>query len=271
MQRSPLPAHRPAEPRTAPTAAPVVVPAVAPAVAYRGAYRTAPAAALGIAPPTAYRGAYRAAPAVAPRAAPPPSSRGRSQLVAMKGDTTLAPRAAPRATPRATPPARGHRADEWYKVSTPELDTVAPDPLDPPKRYHTGIFVETDRDTLRGALFHVTGDIIANNGMRFEVRDNYVPGASRHFHRTTQIGWIRKADYPRIRGILEALPKPTKQQGLDFWSKDPAKRNKLTWTKENGDLYGPGEQRRPIMKCNEWTHQIAIPKLRSEGILHSSI
>ncbi|PLB48829.1 hypothetical protein P170DRAFT_356380 [Aspergillus steynii IBT 23096] len=193
----------------------------------------------------------------------------------MKGDTPRAaragPRAAPRATPRTTPPPGTHGADEWYKVSTPEFDTVAYDPLDPPKRYHTGIFVELDAEALEGDLFHVTGDVIAASGMRFEVKENYVPGASRFFHRSTDIGWIRKVDYPRIRGILQALPRPTKQQGLDFWSKDPAKRNKLTWTKQNGDLYGPGEERRPIIKCNEWTHDLAIPKLRSEGILHDLV
>ncbi|KAJ9266340.1 hypothetical protein DTO212C5_6427 [Paecilomyces variotii] len=197
----------------------------------------------------------------------------------MKGDAALGTKAAPRATPgattpRATPtatPAPSAHREEWCKVSTPEFDTVAYDPLDPPKRYHTGVFVEINPETLEGDLYHVTGDIIAYSGMRFEVRQNFVPGASRFFYRTTHIGWIRKADYPRIRGILEALPRPTKQQGIDFWSHDPARRNKLTWTKQNGDLYGPGEQRRPIMKCNEWTHQLAIPKLRSEGILHSSI
>ncbi|OGM39315.1 hypothetical protein ABOM_012028 [Aspergillus bombycis] len=195
-QRSPLPAPRPAAPRTVP------------AVAYRGASRTAPA----VAPPTAYR-AYRAA--------PPPSSRGRTKGAAIKGDTAIAPRAAPRATPRTTPPARAHGADEWYKVSTPEFDSVAYDPLDPPKRYYTGVFVQTDSKSPRGALFQVTGDIIAQKGMRFEVKRNYAPVESKLFHRTTHIGWIRKADYPRIEGILEALPTPTKQQGIDFWTKDP--------------------------------------------------
>lgn len=189
----------------------------------------------------------------------------------MEGNTTSATRTAPRATPRTARPSRRHTGDEWYRVSTPEFDTVAYDPLDPPKRYHTGIFVEIDSDNFEGDLFHVTGDIIANRGMRFEVKGNYVPGATRYFHKNTQIGWIRKADYPRVRDILEALPRPTKQQGIDFWSKEPGKRNKLTWTKQNGDLYGPGEQRRPIMKCNEWTHQLAIPKLRREGILYGSI
>ncbi|KAJ5158732.1 Transcription factor [Penicillium coprophilum] len=100
----------------------------------------------------------------------------------------------------------------------------------------------------QGVFFNVTGDIIAQSGMRFEVKDDYIPTTAEYFYRTTEIGWIRKADFPRIRDILEALPRPTKQQGLDFWSMDPAKRNKLTWTKQNGELYGPGEQRRPIIK-----------------------
>ncbi|CAG8071365.1 unnamed protein product [Penicillium olsonii] len=157
---------------------------------------------------------------------------------------------------------------EWYRVLTPELDKVAFDLLDPPKRYHTGVFVALDPTTGRGTLFHVTGDVFAKSGMRYEERENYDPVSSTYFHKITGIGWIRKADYSRIGPVLRALPKPTKQQGLDFWSLDPLLRNKLTWTKENGELYGPGEERRPIMKCNEWTHELAIPKLRDEGILH---
>ncbi|CAI7659920.1 unnamed protein product [Penicillium pancosmium] len=78
-------------------------------------------------------------------------------------------------SPQCSPPS----ASERYKVFTPEFDTVAFDPLDTPKRYHTGIFVGTDPETLRGELFYVTGDIIANSGMRFEVKDNYVPGAEK--------------------------------------------------------------------------------------------
>ena len=101
-------------------------------------------------------------------------------------------------------------ASEHYKVFTPELDTVAYDPLDPPKRYHTGIFVQKDPKAFEGDLFHVTGDIIARSGMHFEVKENYVPGASRQFHKTTEIGWIHKAEFPKIRGVLEALPTPTK-------------------------------------------------------------
>lgn len=63
--------------------------------------------------------------------------------------------------------------------------------------------------------------------MRFEVKDNYIPGAEKYFHKTTEIGWIFKCDYARLKDILEALLSSTKQQGIDFWSKDPAQRNKL--------------------------------------------
>jgi hypothetical protein len=52
-----------------------------------------------------------------------------------------------------------------YKVYKPELDSVAPDPLDPVKRYHDGVFVESIPSTEQGTLFHVTGDIISASGM----------------------------------------------------------------------------------------------------------
>lgn len=174
------------------------------------------------------------------------------------------------ATPKTTPILHTSEKDEWYKVYTPEFDTVAYDPLDPPKRYHTGIFIEKDTKTSSGDLFQVTGDVIAASGMRFDVKENYRPTEDGYFHRMEQVGCIHKADFPRVRAILEALPTPPKQQGIDFWSKGSPTWNQIVWTKENGDLYGPGEQRRPIMKCNEWTHQLAIPKLQMEGILHSS-
>ncbi|KAJ9487789.1 hypothetical protein VN97_g5517 [Penicillium thymicola] len=57
--------------------------------------------------------------------------------------------------------------ESWYKVFRPEFNTVAYDPLDPPKRYHTGVFVEAVAGTLEGALFHVTGDIIASSGVPY--------------------------------------------------------------------------------------------------------
>ncbi|KAK2800969.1 hypothetical protein FQN50_007944 [Emmonsiellopsis sp. PD_5] len=164
----------------------------------------------------------------------------------------------------------------WYPVYRPEFDTAAFGALDPVKRYHEGVFVELDATTHKGTLFHVTGDIISANGMYYEERKDYAPSLSEHLFRNTQIGWVRKDDIHsgKITAILRGLPTPPRQQGLDFWDKekDPVtKQTKIIWMRQDGERYGPGEQRRPVFKCNEWIHQYAIPALRAAGVLHDSI
>ena len=160
-----------------------------------------------------------------------------------------------------------------FRVFKPELDSVAHDPLDPTKRYHDGIFVETNHSLGTGTMFQVTGDVISQNGMRYEERVDYRPGSEAPLHRLTQIGVISKADFDAgvVGRILSGLPTPSKQQGLNFWEKDSKTgRHELIWTKENGEPYGPGETRRPTFKCNEWTSQYAIPALRNAGVLRAS-
>ncbi|KAJ5777810.1 hypothetical protein N7520_001056, partial [Penicillium odoratum] len=112
---------------------------------------------------------------------------------------------------------------EQYKVFISELNTVAYDPLKPSKRSHTDRRISKE-----------TSSTSMKRGIRFEVKVKYAPRACMHFHRT-EIGWIHKV-------ILQALPTPTKQQGIESWNNDPAKRNKLAWTNENRELYGPEEQ-----------------------------
>ncbi|KAF2208111.1 hypothetical protein CERZMDRAFT_114826 [Cercospora zeae-maydis SCOH1-5] len=161
---------------------------------------------------------------------------------------------------------------QWFRVFKPEIDSVAHDPIDPVKRYHDGIFVELDRTTGEGTFFHVTGDIIAARGMRYEERDGFIPGQSGRLHQTTQLGWVLKTDFDsgRISSILRALPTPTKQQGVNFWKKSTIPGEiEIIWTKENGEPYGPNEPRRPVMKCNEWT-DLAASTLRSQGVLRSA-
>lgn len=165
------------------------------------------------------------------------------------------------------------QAKQYYRALKPELDTVAHDPLDPPKRYHDGIFIETDPATGLGTLFNVTGDIIAASGMRYEVKESWTPGQDGPVHRITQLGWVRRADFDSgaVGEVLRGLPKPTRQQGINFWEVDAGTgRHELVWTKESGELYGPGEKKRAVFKCNEWTAEYAIPALRSSGILVST-
>ncbi|EGE08924.1 hypothetical protein TEQG_07879 [Trichophyton equinum CBS 127.97] len=154
--------------------------------------------------------------------------------------------------------------EEWYRVYKPGLDTAAFDPLDPEKRYHEGILVETKPGYGKGTLFHVTGDIIAASGMRYEEREFDREMESEYLHNFPQIGLVSRADFHsgKVGAILKELPRPTKQQV------DPTTgRHEIIWTKQDGERYGPDEQRRPIFKCNEWTRQYAIPALREAGVL----
>lgn len=132
--------------------------------------------------------------------------------------------------------------ESYYRVFKPERDTAAHDPLDPVKRYDDGVFVEVNPEASAGTLFHVTGGIIAASGMRYEERNNYDPTESGHLHRTTQIGWVLKPDYNsgRISSILRALPTPSKQQGLNFWERNPdTGKYDIIWTREDGERYAP--------------------------------
>ncbi|SMR50229.1 unnamed protein product [Zymoseptoria tritici ST99CH_3D1] len=142
------------------------------------------------------------------------------------------------------------RGRQFYRAFRPELDSVAHDPLDPAKRYHDGVFVETDRTNGTGTMFHVTGDIIAQSGMRYEEKENWAPGQSARLHRITPIGFVLEddVDSDKISSVLRSLPTPTKQQGVNFWkrSSEPGA-IEIIWTKEDGEPYGAGEGRRPCI------------------------
>jgi hypothetical protein len=85
---------------------------------------------------------------------------------------------------------------------------------------------------------------------------------------------ISKPDFDRgvVGRSLSGLPTPSKQQGLNFWETDPKTgRHEVIWTKENGELYGAGEVRRPVFKCGEWTGEFAIPALGDAGVLRDAM
>lgn len=122
-------------------------------------------------------------------------------------------------------------------------------------------------------MYQVTGDVISQSGMRYEEKPNYLPGSEAPLHRLTPIGVISEADFDRgvVSTILSSLPTPSKQQGINFWEKDPQTgRHELIWTREDGEPYGPSETRRPTFKCNEWTSQYAVPELRRANVLRDS-
>ena len=109
--------------------------------------------------------------------------------------------------------------------------------------------------------------------MRYEQRDDWTPGDSGPLHGLTFLGYVRKEDYDsgEVGKILGGLPTPPKQQGINFWEKDPVTgRHELIWTREDGEPYGPGEERRKVFKCNEWTVK-AIERLKELGLLRDEM
>lgn len=63
--------------------------------------------------------------------------------------------------------------------------------------------------------------------------------------------------------VLLATPTPPKQKAFNIatMTTEPFKTlNPLTF-------YNPGEPRRPLMKCTEWTEQYAIPALLKAGLI----
>ncbi|KAL4792460.1 hypothetical protein BDV19DRAFT_380831 [Aspergillus venezuelensis] len=148
-----------------------------------------------------------------------------------------------------------HPNQEYYKAFIPQIDKVSFNPLDPSKRYHVGVFIELHPTTQTGTMFHVTGDMIASSGMRYEEKEDKCLAKSEYLHAYDAIGYVRKEDYDsgRISETLKALPMPTKQQEINFW--------------EDGEMYAVGEEQRRDFKCNEWTHGLAVPALREAGVL----
>lgn len=138
------------------------------------------------------------------------------------------------------------------------------DPDMPSPRYHTIIFVETnDLGPGSGTKHHVTGDIV--NGMRYEAVPIEDPQGDDNLHSKVLIGHARIADYPQAwNNLLGMLPAPPKQKAFNIatMKTEPVK----NWTPLT--FYGPGETRRPLIKCTEWTEKQAIPALIDEGLLN---
>ena len=142
-----------------------------------------------------------------------------------------------------------------YKVRDGPVDP--PDPDVPGVRYHHVIFVETAADGT-GVVHNVTGDLVV--GMHYERRPSPRPEASESFYSKEFLGTVLASSYPSaIDRVCEALPPPPPQK----------KFNVTTMTTEpfkpDGTFYKPGEPRRPLIKCTEWTEQQAIPALLLSG------
>ncbi|KAK2858508.1 hypothetical protein FQN49_004660 [Arthroderma sp. PD_2] len=156
--------------------------------------------------------------------------------------------------------------ENFYLVYRLQENVAFPDPFFNEKRYHTGIFIETDQRAGAGTFHHVTGDIVSMQGMKYETRTmSSPPESSEAFHAKSKLGRVRKEDYPAaFEEELRAIPPPVRQRIFN------PRTMALEQCKPDGTTYMPEEARPPYEKCTEWTNLKAIPALIKAGILIES-
>jgi hypothetical protein len=137
------------------------------------------------------------------------------------------------------------------------------DPDVPGTRYHTIIFVKDEHMGPGGAVHHVTGDITSSQGMHYELKRGNGE-RSTTFHSQELIGYTEAATHPQAwQEVLSRLPTPPKQKEFNMktMKTEPFK------TLVPLTFYDPGEDRKPLFKCTEWTETMAIPALLTAGLI----
>jgi hypothetical protein len=138
---------------------------------------------------------------------------------------------------------------------------------DPPQRYHTAVFVETEQDG-SGYLHEVDGNTAAVQSTDYSCRFTERPEKAQVFLDKEQIGFADISAHPQAwNELLSQIPYPPQQ---------PTINNATTQTGQSKILdpakfYERGESRRPLSTCTEWTVEQAIPALRAAGFLQDEL
>ncbi|KAI2896001.1 hypothetical protein CBS63078_8340 [Aspergillus niger] len=151
----------------------------------------------------------------------------------------------------------------YYEVYLARYSLAMPDPDMPGPRFHTTIFVKTAADK-SGILHHVTGDITSPNGMTYTPQQRHSPEYSQTFHSLEKLGVTPASKHPDdwVK-VLRSVPAPPQQKAFNIktMKTEPFKsQSPLTF-------YEPGEPRRPLVKCTEWTLERALPALKTNGLI----
>lgn len=147
---------------------------------------------------------------------------------------------------------------KYYKVYRVQFPLSLADPDMPSPRYHNIIWVETDPGK-SGVKHHVTGDIVA--GMTYQgVPYHHPSNSNTKPHAIECIGYTEKST-EEWKTFLKTVPTPPAQKAFNIktMKTEPFK------TKTPLTFYQPGEARRPLWKCTEWTNNKAIPALKNAG------
>lgn len=153
---------------------------------------------------------------------------------------------------------------QQYRVYSLKSTLSMLDPDLPQPRYHTAIFVETEANG-SGYVHHVTGDITSFGGMSYEEQFSDLPEHSDTFHSKDLLGITDASTYPSLwDDLLQQFPPPPRQKAFNL----KTMRTEPFKTENPLIFYEPGESRRPLVKCTEWTLERAVPALRSAGLIH---
>ncbi|KAJ6019005.1 hypothetical protein N7522_001072 [Penicillium canescens] len=151
----------------------------------------------------------------------------------------------------------------YYEVYLARYNLAIQDPDMPGPRFHTTIFVKTAADK-SGILHHVTGDITSANGMVYIPQPRHSPEYSQSFHSLEKLGVTPMSKHPADWDrVLRSVPAPPQQKAFNIktMKTEPFK------TQSPLTFYEPGEPRRPLVKCTEWTLERALPALRANGLI----
>lgn len=151
----------------------------------------------------------------------------------------------------------------WYPVYKLKLTLAIQDPDMPSPRYHTVVFVQTNADGKGGGVkFHVIGDIVT--GMYYESTPYDNPDTEPTLFSKEHIGYTKATNFlQQWDAVLETLQPPPRQKAFNTktMKTEPIKNwNPLTF-------YHPGEKRKPLIKCTEWTEEQAIPALKKNDLI----
>ncbi|KAI9040403.1 uncharacterized protein KD926_008360 [Aspergillus affinis] len=150
-----------------------------------------------------------------------------------------------------------------YQVFLVKFHLGIQDPDIPGERQHTTIFVQTSEDG-SGTIHQVTGDVTASDGMYYFPAPADDPTCSEDFRSSQKLGVTPTASHPdQWNQVLGSLPAPPQQKAFNL----STMRTEPFKTKDPLTFYRPGEPRKPLVKCTEWTMESAIPTLESRGLL----
>ncbi|ODM19401.1 hypothetical protein SI65_04385 [Aspergillus cristatus] len=154
---------------------------------------------------------------------------------------------------------------QQHRVFLARFKLAIQDPDVPSPRWHTTLFVETEEDGA-GYIHEVNGDIISPQGMKYLPTFQSAPETSEPFFSKELLGFTASPHLEPWRALLESVPAPHQQKAFNI----ATMRTEPFKTLVPLTFYAAGKERRPLIKCTEWTLDRAIPALKEAGLINES-